>query len=262
MDKLDNFSTRELLNELIFRIENDQNSIINYLSYYSAEELSRVKELLAPYIRLEQLVFLTNDYKNVPIDRVFLDKTDKEVMCSRLIYDNPIKPHSNFRDKEFGEISIFNAKHLLQTTTLSKNSGVIQNALVSQIDYFSHQDLIKVRNAINFYEEQVIRQAMEIEDLSINLFDLNKEEKSLIVEEEYSQIATYIVDNALICVWGDLNDTLKRKLYYSINGKGNANKMIKRRLINTIADYTTLSELQEGIVKTKTLDRFILKKSN
>ena len=33
----------------------------------------------------------------------------------------------------------------------------------------------------------------------------------------------------------------------------------RRRLVNAISNYTTLSELEQGVVKKRTLNRFIVK---
>ena len=37
-------------------------------------------------------------------------------------------------------------------------------------------------------------------------------------------------------------------------------RVIRQNMINVISNYTTLTELKKGVVKTKILDRFIVRK--
>ena len=119
---------------------------------------------------------------------------------------------------------------------------------------------MKVQNMINFYEEQVIRQAKETGKLGVNLFDLNKNEKREIVEKDINEIIEYLLDNAEVCVWGPLSVTSRNVL----NGVLDNSKSIraynaKYGLIDAISDYTTLSEVEDGLVRKRVLDRFIVK---
>ena len=118
----------------------------------------------------------------------------------------------------------------------------------------------KVVDAIKFYEQQVLRQAAETEERGINLFMLNKKEKDEIVESEIKYIAEYLIDNAKTLVWGNLTDTQKQRIMSAVlSTKGEYTQQDKKALINAISNYTTLSELEQGVIKKKTLDRFIVR---
>jgi len=132
--------------------------------------------------------------------------------------------------------------------------------LISVVDHFGVKDALDIKDSINFYEQQVVRQSMERPSFKGNLFTLNEDKKYSIVEKDYPEIIEYLVNNSLICVWGNMTQTRKEDLIRSIRGRGFASMTTRQRITRAIADYTTLSELREGIIKTKTIDRFITKK--
>lgn len=118
------------------------------------------------------------------------------------------------------------------------------------------QDII---NAINLFDEQLIRQNEEEHNPYDDLFHLNYEEKKAIVMEEISSYIDYLEQNAKVCVWGENNATKIRFMREALISKSVAAIRNKERLINTFTNYTTLKELEKGVVKSKTLDRFIIK---
>ena len=58
-----------------------------------------------------------------------------------------------------------------------------------------------------------------------------------------------------------MNETQKKELVYAIfrSKKDPLEKPIVSKFVNNIANYTTVSELERGIVKERTIDRFIVK---
>ena len=119
----------------------------------------------------------------------------------------------------------------------------------------------RVVDVVKFYEEQVLRQEKETEERNINLFLLNKDAKDEIVESQFKEIIEYLLDNAEQYIWGNLPSTKKIQMLRAISAvRGTGVLEDRRRLVNAISNYTTLNELEQGIVKTRTLDRFIVRK--
>ena len=86
------------------------------------------------------------------------------------------------------------------------------------------------------------------------------EEKDKIVCAQIENIVKYIVENADVCVWGELSDAQKKRLVTAVNTySGYENQAIREKMIEVVSNYTTLSELKNDVVKQKTLDRFIIK---
>ena len=109
-------------------------------------------------------------------------------------------------------------------------------------------------------KEIEVRQANETKKRNINLFLLNKLQKEFIVRDQIKTIIKYLVDNADVCVWGELSPAQKNRLVSAVTKySGYENQLIRERMIEAIANYTTLSELKADVVKQKTLDRFIIK---
>ena len=74
------------------------------------------------------------------------------------------------------------------------------------------------------------------------------------------EIIEYLLDNAEQCIWGNLPSSKKIQMLrtiYAVRGEGIIEA--RRRLVNAISNYTTLSELEQGVVKKRILDRFIVK---
>lgn len=82
------------------------------------------------------------------------------------------------------------------------NSKKIQNALLANIRRFGLNDVVKAWHAINYYEEQVIRQAQASNLTNVNYFDLNKDEKEMIIRDNYKEIIEYLVF-LLMFVYGE-----------------------------------------------------------
>jgi len=135
-----------------------------------------------------------------------------------------------------------------------------ENAFVMHFDKITSEDALKIKNAINFYEQQVLRQALETDKKNINLFKLNKKAKDEIVKSELKEIVEYIIDNAYVCVFGELTSSQKKRMLTALSNPWNSeNKIIINNIIDMISNYTTLKELKTGVIKQKTLDRFIIK---
>ena len=207
----------------------------------------------------EPVVYTCNNYEGSNVDEKTLNITDRKTSCGVLLYKSPaIVSRGKFGALQ--HIQISTAKDLLGKVAGHNKTSVGKNAFVENMTRFTDLDSIKLRDAINFYEDQVLRQAEETTKKKINLFEFNQKEKYLIVRDEIKNIVKYLVDNADECVWGEFSSAQKSRLMNAVTTyRGYDNEVLRNRIINVIANYTTLSELKYGVVKQKTLDRFIIK---
>lgn len=130
--------------------------------------------------------------------------------------------------------------------------------LILEAPRIGSKNLQAIINAINLFDEQLIRQNEEEHNFGDDLFHLNYEEKKAIVLDEISSYINYLEENAENCVWGNNNESKIRFMRESLISKSVIAIRNKERLINTFTNYTTLTELEKGVVKNKTLDRFII----
>ena len=143
--------------------------------------------------------------------------------------------------------------------------------------------------SLNFYEEQVKRQYEYYQYKSENMFDKGLLAKIMVLTnspEMLHEIITFIIEKKPELVWGKLSDLqlekLQKFLTFSKSDLETINALINSRLNGTqspllanlketdyfeeyvnficmIADYITLKEAQEGIVRTRIIERFTVK---
>lgn len=227
-------------------LENESNKEFPLLE----EELLHIeKKLIKLNKKAQQLTkYITPGYK----DKKLL-KTDKKVLGKELILTNPISKHSE-KSLHISKYSIYEIKFLL--THLNSKGD---NALC-QLRSISKNSIDKVVSAISMYEEQVIRQSKETKKRDINLFYLNKEQKRKIVIDSLKDIVYYLIENTYEeLVWGKLTEPQRIKLLSSVQNDTPQDRIARENLINIITNYTTLTELEQDITKSKTLTRFIKK---
>lgn len=207
----------------------------------------------------EPVLFTCDNYKDANVDQKTLKVTDRKNSCGVLLYKSPAIV-SRGKSGALDHIQISEAKSLLGKVIGHSKGCTGNNAFVEAMNRFGELDSSKIRDAINFYEKQVLRQAEETKKRGVNLFIVNQREKQFIVREEIKSIVKYLVDNADVCVWGELSSAQKTRLMSAVTRySGYENQLLRERMIQIITNYTTLSELQTGVVKQKTLDRFIVK---
>lgn len=120
------------------------------------------------------------------------------------------------------------------------------------------KNLQAIINAIKFFDAQIVRQNDEAHIDGADLFHLNYEGKRVIVLEEIESYIDYLEENAKNCVWGPNTETKIRFMREAFRRQNEAAIRNRERLINTFTNYLTLSELESGVVKNKTLERFIV----
>lgn len=236
----------------------DSNSVeLNYelIREVMTEYLNYVKEKIdeANLIEKKTEIFTFETYNHSNIDDKTLKITDESNKGNVLLYADPLLPCGR-RKNILKRLTISEIKYLLNHL----DDYNLENTLAN-IRSFGIGTCDKVVDMITLYEEQVLRQAKETEEREINLFTVNKTEKDEIVAEEIKYIAEYLVDNANELIWGELTDTAKKRIMSAILGRSEQGRKNRQLLIDTISNYTTLSELEAGIIKKKTLNRFIVK---
>jgi len=225
------------------------------LKFLNAEIIEIVRDIELANISDSQPEIFTYDiYENSDINTEILKLTDRYNNGDVLLYSSPFV-RGGARINKLKIMSIEEIKHL--SGHLSGYN--LKNALTIKRN-FGIDTVKKVADCVKFYEEQVLRQASEMDINDGNLFMLNKKEKDEIVESQFKEIVEYILDNADVCVWGNLPSSQKILMIRTIFAvRGEQILQDRQRLINVISNYTTLSELEKGVVKNRTLDRFIVR---
>ena len=234
---------------------NSQKEEFQSVSYFLKRRLYEVEMELKKKNELdvEPEIFTFQAYQNSNIDIETLKLTDRENNGNVLLYSCPtIK--GGARINILKTLSIDEIKNLASHL----NQYHFNNAL-SMKRNFGIDTVKRVADVVKFYEKQVLRQAKETEERDINLFLLNKDAKDEIVESQFKEIIEYLLDNAEQCIWGNLTSSKKIQMLRTINAIRGGILEDRRRLVNAISNYTTLSELEQGVVKKRTLDRFIVK---
>ena len=201
---------------------------------------------------LEPQIFTTNGYQNVDLKSI--KKSEGKNKGNILLFKSPAVCHSGKKGK-ISNLTVHNIKHLLSHVKPDKGTNALLGTLSGYGDLAGERLLL----SLNFFEDQITRQARETNEEDRNLFIINQQEKREIVEEGIKGIIEYLVDNSDICIWGELTQVQKRVYLESISGRNSEkHRIVRKNMIDVITNYTTLSEIKDG-VKEKTLDRFIIK---
>lgn len=199
-------------------------------------------------------IYTFDNYKKSNIDDKTLSITDKSNNGEVLLYNVPLLLYGR-RKNVLRNLSIAEIKELLGHV----EHFDFENAF-TKIRSFGTKTGEKIVSSIDFYEQQVLRQAQETDEREINLFTVNKLQKDEIVAAEIKYIVEYLLDNAKELVWGNLTDTQKKRLMTAVlSNRGEQPQKDRIKLIDAISNYTTLSELEQGVIKKKVLNRFIVR---
>lgn len=228
---------------------------INGIDYSILEEkLKSVKKRVARTneLGIEPQIYLTNN---------FFSTTDADVKGKSLILANPIYIPS--QNTTIAKSDINTIKHLLSYATPDG-----KNAL-TYVYGIGNLSIIKIYNAVLFYDAQVSRQAKSAFDYEAavnNLFEYNIDEKTeelVAGTEPINYSLEYILDTAATMIWGPLTDSQKVRLntMVKMTKEGKYGSKDLNALFDVIRNYVTLEEVQKGLVKTRTIDRFIKEKN-
>lgn len=184
--------------------------------------------------------------------------TDKDSYAADLILQSPTSEghckYYSLNNKTIEDIK--------RDIVLTDSRGV--NALKSSnSDYrnIGSAAILKIVKALDFYREQVERQAKIYDDWSNNLFYEDYLEKEQIVKDLYSEIVLFFAYHSESrTVWGDLSDEEKKKIVSSAINDKEIDRIIREKLFNDITLYTTLPELEDLSNNNQNiLKRFLVK---
>ena len=202
-------------------------------------------------------VIHTNNYYDL-VDCKTIKATEGKTFCRQLVINNPVLGQSE-KVKQIRTLKISEAKSLLSKVVAYNKEVTGNNAFLDCYPNFTVEDIQKLIKAIDFYEVQIACQYIGTGKRGVCIFGVNKEEREKIIERQIKNIMYYFINNAKECVWGELTTEQKEMMVYALkNPNITQNYHLIRRMINVLANYTTLKELENGI-KPKTLDRFIVR---
>lgn len=218
---------------------------------YCHEVLLKTEVLERKYSLIENSSIL---FQNLDMISVFTRQSSEDkTKGDELILYSLVGQDTNYTFNALFNLNVSEIKRLFYYHNSSSKPLILEARKIGQ------KNLQAIINAINFFDDQLIRQNEEEHNFGDDLFHLNYEEKKAIVLEEIAAYIDYLEENAKECVWGINNETKIRYMRKSLISKSASAIRNKERMINTFANYTTLSELENGVVKNKTLDRFIIK---
>lgn len=199
--------------------------------------------------RLKEVETNLNKY-NFSIQNVqneLLSKIDDSVSGSELLYASPFTYSA--RRAKLKSYSILKLKQKFDES----------NEIPFHIMTFGPLELEKLKKSIQFYDEQIAR-LLEAYGYKENLFYIDKERKDELVKNQVKEVIEYLTDTAQEYVWGNLTDANKQRLSQLIYGKYNGNRDQDLGIfVNNISNYVVLDEAEKGLVKTKALNRFIVR---
>lgn len=124
---------------------------------------------------------------------------------------------------------------------------------------FGIESINNLLKNIELYEEQVERQAQLTDSRKCNIFKLNYNDKKKIANTYYREIIETLLrkDNKGL-IWGELTDNQRRLYLESLMSDTSRARTIRNNLVNDIANYTTINELESfKNGDEKVLSRFI-----
>lgn len=282
MIRLEDVSTLNI-SMLAKRVGFDNGEILSALNKYAVKDYGELEQLITSKDKDYDIEFFRNllelikeniEYSNTNgiepvlfefqkallsgVDSKELRIADRKTLCKSLILQNPITGSMGEFEK-IKNLRIFDLKLLLGKVVAYNLPTTGQNAFLSVYPTFNMSQAKKIVDAINFYEEQIIRQSQITHYPGLELFKLHKLEKQRIIAEYIPDIIEYFLFCAEELVWGTLTKEQKIALFSAVNKrKKTESKLLIERLVYTISNYTSLSEIENG-VKQKTLDRFIIR---
>ena len=276
--KLENLSTMDLTHGVYGwpKTGKEDQPIIEFLSKHNITNYKELEDVLNSDIseKVDYFVLLTlrnqlataknkifdvNCYsKNVPeiftfdtpqifgIDDNTIHITDTKNKCSVLPYAHPFAYGAVLNQLE--SISIEEAKKLLSTCYINEDYKLANSITCKR--HIGSTKATEIAELIKFYDEQVIRQKIAHKDArDCDLFGLDRNFKMVKVTDQLKDIVEYLFDEADELTCGKLTKTSKEKIASaSISTRGEYIQRTRTNLILMLANYTTLQELETGIL--------------
>ena len=275
MLELKNVSTYKLLDLLSASEEESKIKLFNALlthRIYDCQRLSKFIELkpvkdldykflanclnrvikkveIANELEVEPKLYPTEGYSDK-----FLEHTDESVKVGNLIINNFLLRSSSYFQISNHHCSVADIKHLLSHTTPTGENATTY--LIGAGSVIAK----KLHNSVEFYEQQVERQAEEALYRNVNLFDYDSKEKEEAFKDTpdpFYEVLEYILDFGYL-MGKPISEPLKAELKSIINKAKNGQYDYRfARILKTIKNYVTLGEIQHGLIKTKAINRFV-----
>lgn len=244
----------ELESVLDLLIRNDITDDIFLILMNLTKELKKAKNIVSKANEKEKQdkIFTFNTLQIFGIDDKTIHMTDSNNKCSVLPYAHPYARGAVLNTLKC--LSIEEAKNLLSKYYICDNN--LKNAITSRRNFGSNRAK-KVAELINFYDEQVVRQRLSHKNANdYNLFTLDQNTKKLILLEQLRDIVEYLFDTTEECIFGELTSASKSKIASAaISTNGEENERTRTNLISMLSDYTTLEELEKGILTSQEVIR-------
>lgn len=232
------------------KVVQEQPNCFNYFIKESCDKVLRKTNILEEKYSLKETS--TFPFQNLDmISKEEKETSEKNTQGKELILESLVGQCGRNTFNFLLDLSVFDIKKLFYY----QNST--SEPLILAAENIGLYNLEVIKYAIKLFDEQLIRQNEEEHPFEADLFHLNYDEKRAIVIEELSSYIDYLETNADRCVWGDNNKAKIRYMREALISKSVAAIRNKERMINTFTNYTTLTELEMGVIKNKTLDRFI-----
>ena len=282
MIKLENVSVYSYLNHVIERAKFNDNSNYKFISdFFKRNQIRNYQELKDC---LESSGLKTIDFEIYMILKSQINKIEKRIAAinqseKRIeLFSFDLYKSAGIDDETAAltdesnkgiilphAFPFFKTQHQLKLSILNDLSIAQIKELISNVDdlglkycALTAKHLVGpgvaqlTMQLIDFYEQQIVRQALETGQRGINLFDLNRDAKIKIVEENIKKYVEYILENVTPSVWEKIRNPVKEELYRAVKSrrrKFDLQDPIKQALIDAIVNYTTLEELEVGITQ-------------
>ena len=219
----------------------------NYLTNFLNRVIKKVSS--ANELGIEPKLYSTKGYTDK-----FLEHTDEEAKIGDLIINNFLNRRCSCLQLSNASCSIADIKHLLShTTPTGENSATYLIGVGSSMPK-------KLHDAVEFYEQQIERQANEALFKNVNLFNYDLQEKDAAMAntpDPFYEVLEYILDSGY-SMGKPISEPLKAELKSIINKAKNGQHDYRLvHILEIIRNYVTLGEIQHGIIKTKAINRFI-----
>ena len=191
-----------------------------------AKEISkRVDDLNKKNKKLD--IYKTNRY-------AFANYTDRRNIGSVLLLQNPTSV-------KYSPLSYKSISKIKDDLGLMTEFG--DNYALFSYRSIGRNKVNNIIKALEMYDQQVLKQS-ELTDDQSNIFIFNHDKKATIVSQNYEEIINFFVDNNEDLLWGKMTDNQKKLYLSSVTKKTLNDIVLRKRIINNIANYTTLDELE------------------
>lgn len=204
-------------------------------------------------INKEAHIYDSNNLEN--INERDLEVTEEETLVKNLILNAVVDDSWRVTFLDIESLNIKKLRFFLQHVTPNGKNSL---ELFPRIGNKTINNVIK---ALDFYEEQIKRQYGERHIIGSDLFTLNREAKQNIVEKEIAKYVEYLLSFSYDFIWGKRSANTNKLLEECLISRNKYAVINRDRLIETLTNYMTLEELEDGVIENHTLDRFMLKKT-